>query len=119
MLNKDFQYIVDKQLGVPRDARPLTAEQIVYARDHLPSSYVDFLVDFGLGNYFKRGIQFCDPQEFRPLMALIFKTDSEFSHKDCHTMFQALNYFQLNSLTLFCFLPNQNVRRRRIRLHLG
>ncbi|WP_210302613.1 GAD-like domain-containing protein [Phyllobacterium sp. 628] len=85
MLNDDFEYRISR-IGLPEDGVHPTAEQLAFARGHLPSSFVDFLEQFGFGNYFDRGVQFVDPQRFRAVLALIFKADPDFNHNDCHVI---------------------------------
>jgi len=86
MLNDNFKYLVEKKFGAPQDSKALDAEQLAYAEAHLPGSYVEFLKLYGLGHYFNRGVQFVDPRQFRSLLALIFKADTDFDHTDCHVV---------------------------------
>ena len=83
MLHEDFDYKI-KKIGEPQGCSPLTVEQSDFFSEHFPPSYTQFVQKFGLGHYFNRGWQFCDPQAFRPLLALIFKADPDFNHNDCH-----------------------------------
>ena len=83
MIEANMQKKID-YLGSPSDAIPATEEQIQFAREHISNSYGCFMKEYGVGHYFNRGWQFCDPEEFRPLAALIFKADPDFSHNDCH-----------------------------------
>lgn len=71
-------------IGPPDHGKPVTKEQIAYFVRHFPQSYIDFVLKYGLGSYFDRGIQFIDPEEYRPLMALILKADPDMSHENCH-----------------------------------
>ena len=81
MLEKNFQYKINKH-GAPQGCRPLTADLERFFVENFPASYVDFVRAHGLGGYFDNGYQFVDPREYNALAALIFKADSDFSHKN-------------------------------------
>jgi hypothetical protein len=71
------------RIGEPQRCEPLTAEQETRLKSHLPNSFMDFLRSFGFGDYFDRKLQYCDPDLLSPILALVFKADPDFSHKDC------------------------------------
>ena len=73
-----------KRCGEPQGGAPLTAEQLEYAQEHLPLSFVGLLEEYGFGGVFDNGWQLCDPIAYRPLAAMIFKADPDFSHKNAH-----------------------------------
>ncbi len=82
-MHEDFQFTIDNQ-GPPQDAKPLTREQVAFFKQHFPDSFYEFITIYGLGHYFDRGWWLVDPQEYRPLLALIFKADPDFDHNSCH-----------------------------------
>ncbi|MBY6047002.1 GAD-like domain-containing protein [Vannielia litorea] len=85
MLHSHYAEMIE-EIGPPRGGKAPSAEAMDYLRAHLPAAYVGFIEEFGFGHYFDRGYQFCDPLAFRPVVALIFKADSDFSHADCHVV---------------------------------
>ena len=82
MLDSFFVDTID-EIGPPQRCIPLTVEQDDRLSKCLPSSFMNFLRAYGLGDYFDRKVQYCDPAEFSPILALVFGADSDFSHKDC------------------------------------
>lgn len=83
-LSEDFEDFV-KDFGPPEHAQPLTKERSVELRRHLPHSLVDFWNVYGIGGTIADGLfQFCDPKEYRVILALLFKDDKDFNHEDCH-----------------------------------
>ncbi|EJC83435.1 hypothetical protein Rleg4DRAFT_6823 [Rhizobium leguminosarum bv. trifolii WSM2297] len=81
-MDKNFSDRIER-IGSPRRRIPLTAERDARLSLHLPDSFLEFLRTFGFGDYFDRKLQYCDPTEFSPVLALVFGNDPEFSHKDC------------------------------------
>lgn len=81
-MDKNFSDRVAR-IGSPQRCIPLTAEQDARLSRRLPDSFMEFLRTFGFGDYFNRKLQYCDPAEFSPVLALVFGADPDFSHKDC------------------------------------
>lgn len=50
----------------------------------LPPSLVWIFETYGFGELFGGLFKFCEPDRFRSILALIFKADPDFSHRDCH-----------------------------------
>ena len=84
-MNENFAYRV-KKFGIPRDPIQLTSEQESRLKDILPNPIVEFLQECGLGTYFDGLFRFCDPKDFRSILALVFKTDAEFNHNNVHVV---------------------------------
>jgi hypothetical protein len=84
-MDENFAYRV-KKFGMPRDPIQLTSEQESRFKDILPYPIVEFLQECGLGTYFGGLFRFCDPKDLRSILALVFKTDSEFNHNNVHVV---------------------------------
>jgi hypothetical protein len=82
-LSEDFAYLVEKN-GPPQQAQELTSERAIELRKHLPHSIVDYWLEYGFGSLHNGLFRFCDPTDFKSILALLFKADKDFSHKDCH-----------------------------------
>ncbi|NJM83036.1 MAG: DUF1851 domain-containing protein [Tabrizicola sp.] len=61
-----------------------TPNQVSFAADHVSETYSQFIAQYGYCMMFDGRFQFCPIERFRPLAALIFKADPDFSHNDCH-----------------------------------
>jgi hypothetical protein len=61
-----------------------TPDQIAFAEKHVSQTYSQFIAQHGYGTVCEGRFQFCPIDRFRPLAALIFKADPDFSHTDCH-----------------------------------
>jgi hypothetical protein len=81
-LDKNFSDRIER-IGPPQRCEPLTPEQDSRLSRQLPNSFMEFLRVFGFGDYFDRKVQYCDPEVFSSILALIFGADPDFSHRDC------------------------------------
>jgi hypothetical protein len=81
-LHEDFACYA-RQHGAPLDAQVATQEQIDRLALTLPDSIVSFIKKYGFGSYFNKLYRMCDAEVFEDILALIFKADKDFSHKDC------------------------------------
>lgn len=82
-LDENFQYLLNK-FGPPKDLTPLSTDQRQAMSGYLPPSYMAYLEKFGLGSLHNGLFWLCDPEQFRPLLALIFGADKELHHKTVH-----------------------------------
>ncbi len=82
-LSEDFEGFLE-DYGVPQQAQELTPERALELRGHLPGSIIDFWLEYGFGSVLDGLFRFCDPADYRSILALLFKADKDFSHKDCH-----------------------------------
>jgi hypothetical protein len=85
MLDSNFVDRIER-IGPPQRCIALTAEQDARLLEQLPHSFMDFLRQFGFGDYFNRRLQYCNPADFRSVLALVFAADPDFSHTDCHVV---------------------------------
>lgn len=72
-----------KRIGPPQRCLSLTQRQVESLSSFLPKSFMSFLMHYGIGDYFNRKLSYCDPKDFSGILALVFKADPDFSHKDC------------------------------------
>ncbi|WP_244446718.1 GAD-like domain-containing protein [Neorhizobium galegae] len=82
MLDSFFEDTI-AEIGPPQRCIPMTPEQENRLSKQLPASFMAFLLQYGFGDYFDRKVQYCDPAEFSPILALVFAGDPDFSHRDC------------------------------------
>lgn len=58
------------------------ASQVADAREGVSQTYAEFIQTRGYGLVRGGRFQFCPADEYRPIVALIFKADPDFSHND-------------------------------------
>ncbi len=79
----DFFVDTIANIGPPQRCVALVKEQEFRLSKILPGSFMDFFRQHGIGDFFDRRIQYCDPGEFSQVLGLLFRSDEEFSHSDC------------------------------------
>ncbi len=72
------------EIGTPVRKEAATPGQIAFGLQHVSETYAQFIGQHGYGTIHSGRFQFCPIERFRPLAALIFKADADFSHNDCH-----------------------------------
>lgn len=82
-LSKSFEFIVKKH-GAPENSAPLSKERALELRKLLPHSIVDYWLEYGFGVVAGGRFCFCDPDDYRSVLALLFKADKDFNHKEFH-----------------------------------
>lgn len=70
--------------GRLQDTTPVPAEVVAQYRGVLPAVLPDLWEAHGLGAWVKGLFRLCLPEDFKPILALVFKADPDFSHTDCH-----------------------------------
>lgn len=84
MLHKAFQYVIEKY-GEPTQRLSLTEDEMRTVSDFFPKNLVDLYQVYGRCVFRDGRIQLCRPSDFSGTLAMIFGTDSDFSHKNCQT----------------------------------
>jgi len=116
-LHENFQYCLD-EYNPSGKAEKLTAEQITRLEMLLPQPIMDFLKVHGFESFHNGLFQMCDPQIMRPLLAMIFKGDKDFHHRDClvigYTAFGQLICWSNILDDFYIFLPENTVYSRRL-----
>lgn len=62
----------------------LDNDRLEQIRCIVPADLANLYDEVGLCTLKAGRLQLCDPLEFRGVLALVFKADSQFSHKNCH-----------------------------------
>lgn len=83
MLEVNFEKKLNRTVGFPSGGFAPTKEQVAFAREHVSNTYAEFIETYGYGLVRGGRFQFCPIDVYRPLAALIFKADPDFSHNDC------------------------------------
>ncbi|MGI2035562.1 T6SS immunity protein Tdi1 domain-containing protein [Rhizobium panacihumi] len=81
MLSATFAELVDGKIVA---STRLDDERLEKIRSMVPADLASLYDQVGLCTLKAGRLQLCDPLEFRGILALIFKGDSQFSHNDCH-----------------------------------
>ena len=81
MLERNFELELE-DMGPYTPARFPTVEQIEDGREGVSNTYATFIETRGYGLVRGGRYQFCPADQYRSLAALIFKADTDFSHKD-------------------------------------
>ena len=84
-LEENLAAFVSKR-GPPRDGRAPTPSQIAFLKKTMPAIYVEFVETYGFGHYFDRGWFMVDPKEYKPVLALVFKSDIDVNHDNCFVL---------------------------------
>jgi hypothetical protein len=89
-LTKNFEYLLVKN-GPPNNAIFMDADFFEIYNERLPKALIDFLQQYGLGEWFGGLLRFVDPREFYSTLALWFGADKDFNHQNAHVI--AINAF--------------------------
>ncbi len=81
MLSATFAELVDGKIVASARIDDDRLEQI---RSIFPADLANLYGQIGICTLNAGRLQLCDPLEFRGILALIFKADSQFSHDNCH-----------------------------------
>ncbi|UXN06803.1 MULTISPECIES: GAD-like domain-containing protein [unclassified Bartonella] len=104
--HENIQYYLDTN-GQPDDIEKLSPEIITRMYEIFPPSFAGFLNEFGFCSFFDRGLQLCNPDDMRSILALIFEADKDFHHKDVHVYaYSAFGDLYCWSSTLYNFKIN-------------
>ena len=82
MLELNFEHTLKEDVGLPSFDLVPTPEQVAFGREHVSNTYAEFIETYGYGRVRGGRFQFCPIDIYRPLAALIFKADPDFSHND-------------------------------------
>jgi hypothetical protein len=93
-MNEDFAYYMSNYSPVLAGALP-DEKKSRKIREWVPDSLASFLCEEGFRRFHDGLFSLCDPDDFRSILALIFKADKDFHHRDCHVVgFSAFGVLQ-------------------------
>lgn len=55
-------------------------------RGRLPDSLLEFWLEYGIGSMADGSVWLCRPEEYDEILAVLFGSDKDFSHRDCHVI---------------------------------
>lgn len=84
-MHENFEYYL-KNYGPIDNDEPADAEVIGRISRIYPPSLAGFIAEFGFPSFHSGLFRLCDPEDFRSILAMIFKADPDFSHRDCHVV---------------------------------
>lgn len=84
-MNENFEYYL-KNYAPSFPAAGLSDEKKARIASLLPPSLAQFINTYGFVSFHDGLFRLCDPDEFRSILALIFKADKDFHHQDCHVV---------------------------------
>lgn len=82
---ENFKYYLDKYNPVLTGEKPDPAVISRLSKIY-PASLVEFISEYGFPSFHGGLFQFCDPEDFKSVLALIFKADPDFNHDECHVV---------------------------------
>ncbi|MFS4439332.1 GAD-like domain-containing protein [Paracoccaceae bacterium GXU_MW_L88] len=85
MIDENFQYEL-KKAGQPSDVIYLSEDELSALSEKMPENLIDFIREVGLGVYYGGLYRMWPPEKFKPILALVFGADEDFSHKDCYVL---------------------------------
>ncbi|MCO6051745.1 DUF1851 domain-containing protein [Mesorhizobium sp. RP14(2022)] len=105
-MHENFTYYLKHYTPILQASRP-DAAAANKIRQWVPPSLASFLCEEGFRRFHNGLFSLCDPDDFRSILALIFKADKDFHHKDCHVVgFSAFGVLQCWSKRLANFQIN-------------
>lgn len=83
MLSEDWQDVFEG-IGEPCAIDALSDEELKQIENVFPDDLIDYFKLYGRSVLFEGRIQICHPKDFSGILALVFKSDTDFNHKLCH-----------------------------------
>lgn len=74
------------ELGPPYGGEPLPSEVIDAYKGRLPDTFLDFWRVCGLGKWLKGYFQFCNPENYKPILRSVFEGDRDFDPEITHAL---------------------------------
>lgn len=84
-LTEEFQEIIS-DIGMPQNSIPLSADELSSLGERVPGTIKEFWAAYGIGSFFDGLFQMCEPTKFAPILALVFKADKDFDHRECSVL---------------------------------
>lgn len=84
-MHENFRYYLEKYQPVSVEEKPAAAV-IARLSKIYPASLVEFISEYGFASFHGGMFQLCNPDEFRSVLALVFKADPNFRHDECHVV---------------------------------
>lgn len=81
-IEKNYRSLAAR-LGPPVEYAAMPEEELAYLADRIPPRLAQFLQEVGHATFQNGGVTIARPSTLAPVLALVFKSDPDLSHKDC------------------------------------
>ena len=73
-----------EKFGKPQGGGGLQYDLISFYRDHLPDTYLEFLMQCGTGKWLQGYFQLCDPKKYQSVLKLVLEGERDFKPERTH-----------------------------------